>query len=256
MINSPRLLHLIVILLFFAIVSKDSPELHQMNVKTAFFKGNLNENISMEQPDVFVDRDDLYHVFRLLKALYGLEQAQSQWFAKINSFRCRLCLETSTSDPCFYINRTETSLVLITLYLDDWLLAGSDYRAATLMSRTLAERLEMENCGKAKHGLGLETTRNCNAQTRKVNRSSLAENFLRRFSGTYCFAWMQSNMYPNADTNRKWCFAWLLDEWNSLLESNRRLSVHIGVHETLHMLCSQVLVTVHGQTSQASLTRH
>jgi len=50
-----------------------------MDVKTAFFNGNLDKEVYMEQPDGYVDPTYPDKVFRLLQALYGLKQAPKMW---------------------------------------------------------------------------------------------------------------------------------------------------------------------------------
>ena len=53
-------------------------EIYQMDVKTAFLNGELNEEIYMEQPKGFIVLDQGRKVCRLVKSLYGLKQAPKQ----------------------------------------------------------------------------------------------------------------------------------------------------------------------------------
>lgn len=70
--------------MFLAIVAMLDLGLHQMDVKTAFLNGDLNEEIFMEQREGFVDPEHAEYVCKLLKALYGLKQANRRWNAKID----------------------------------------------------------------------------------------------------------------------------------------------------------------------------
>jgi hypothetical protein len=52
-------------------------KLHQMDVKTAFLNGEIEEEVYIEQPEGFVIHDEKSHVCKLKKALYGLKQSTS-----------------------------------------------------------------------------------------------------------------------------------------------------------------------------------
>jgi len=61
--------------LILAIVASLGLELHQMDVKTTFLNGKLNEEIFMEQPQGFIEKGQENEVCRLLKSIYGLKQS-------------------------------------------------------------------------------------------------------------------------------------------------------------------------------------
>jgi len=60
-------------------------EVEQMDVKTTFLHGDLEEGIYMEQPEGFLVKDKEDYVCRLKKSLYGLKQAPRQWYLKFDS---------------------------------------------------------------------------------------------------------------------------------------------------------------------------
>ena len=66
-----------------AIASLNNMEIHQMDVKTTFLNGELDEEIYMEQPEGFVVQGQENKVCKLVKSLYGLKQAPKQWHEKI-----------------------------------------------------------------------------------------------------------------------------------------------------------------------------
>ena len=59
-------------------------ELHQMDVKTTFLNGNLEENVYMAQPKGFVMEGNERLGCRLKKSIYGLKQASRQWYLKFD----------------------------------------------------------------------------------------------------------------------------------------------------------------------------
>ena len=71
---------------FLAMVSVFNLELDQLDVKTAFLHGNLEEEIYMKQPEEFVDSKKSDHVCLLKKSLYGLKQSPRQWYKRFDAF--------------------------------------------------------------------------------------------------------------------------------------------------------------------------
>ena len=54
-------------------------KIHQMDIKTAFLNGNLEEEIYMDHPEGFVEPGQESKVCKLTKSLYGLKQVPKQW---------------------------------------------------------------------------------------------------------------------------------------------------------------------------------
>ena len=67
-----------------ALVAHYDLELHQMDVKTAFLNGNIDETIYMVQPENFESNYSKQLVCRLKRSIYGLKQASRQWYRKFD----------------------------------------------------------------------------------------------------------------------------------------------------------------------------
>jgi hypothetical protein len=73
---------------------------HQMDVKTAFLNGELEEEIYMDQPDGFVSKGQEGMVCKLLKSLYGLKQALKQWHNKFDRTLTSASFVVNEADKC------------------------------------------------------------------------------------------------------------------------------------------------------------
>jgi hypothetical protein len=76
--------------------------LHQMEVKTTFLNGEIEEEVYIEKPYGFVIHEKESHVCRLKKALYGLNQEPRAWYARIYGYLMSLGFNKSVVDPNLY----------------------------------------------------------------------------------------------------------------------------------------------------------
>uniref|UniRef100_H3H8N2 Integrase catalytic domain-containing protein n=1 Tax=Phytophthora ramorum TaxID=164328 RepID=H3H8N2_PHYRM len=80
-----------------SLAAKYGLKLHQMDVKTAFLNGVLDEDIYMAQPDGYVDEDHPDHVCKLKRSLYGLKQSPRMWNQTIDDFMLKLGFKNVTA---------------------------------------------------------------------------------------------------------------------------------------------------------------
>ncbi|GJV38828.1 retrovirus-related pol polyprotein from transposon TNT 1-94 [Tanacetum coccineum] len=92
--------------LFIANAASQDMTIFQMDVKTAFLNGELNELVYVSQPKGFVDPDLPTHVYRLKKALYGLKQAPHAWYDKLSSFFMSTGFSKGIVDPTLFTRKT------------------------------------------------------------------------------------------------------------------------------------------------------
>ncbi|GKC68123.1 retrovirus-related pol polyprotein from transposon TNT 1-94 [Tanacetum coccineum] len=72
--------------IFIANAATKNMIIYQMDVKTAFLNGDLQEEVFVSQPEGFEDQENPTHVYRLKKALYGLKQAPRAWYDTLSKF--------------------------------------------------------------------------------------------------------------------------------------------------------------------------
>ena len=73
-------------------------KIHQMDVKTAFLNGVVEEEVYVEKPLGFETHDRETHVCKLKKFMYGLKQAPRTWYGRIDSFLSSLGFTLSSSE--------------------------------------------------------------------------------------------------------------------------------------------------------------
>ena len=59
-----------------------------------------------------------------MKALYGLKQSPRQWFKDIDSHLKQSNFKSLPNEPCLYYRQYQGTLNLISLYVDDLVIAG------------------------------------------------------------------------------------------------------------------------------------
>jgi hypothetical protein len=78
-------------------------KLHQMDVKSAFLNGPLQEEVYVEQPPGFEDSRFPNHVYNLHKALYRVEQAPRAWYECLKDFFLKNGFEIGKADSTLFI---------------------------------------------------------------------------------------------------------------------------------------------------------
>nr|GEW81258.1 retrovirus-related Pol polyprotein from transposon TNT 1-94 [Tanacetum cinerariifolium] len=85
----------------------------QMDVKTAFLNGELNEKVYVSQLEGFVDPDHPTHVYRLKKAQYGLKQAPQAWYDTLLRFLLNNKFSKGAADPTLFTWKTGKHIILV-----------------------------------------------------------------------------------------------------------------------------------------------
>jgi len=72
--------------LVLALTAKKGRSLFQLDVKSAFLYGELNEEVYVEQPSGYIVKEAENMVYNLRRALYGLKQAPRTWYSHIEAY--------------------------------------------------------------------------------------------------------------------------------------------------------------------------
>ena len=160
-----------------ALVAQLDLELVQMDVKTAFLHGDLEEEIYMNQPDGFKVAGKEKMVCKLEKSLYGLKQSPRQWYKRFDKFMIGQKYTRSKYDHCVYLRKLQDgSFIYLLLYVDDMLIASRSHTEIEKLKTQLNREFEMKDLGEAKKILGMEISRD-----RKLGRLCLSQKeYLRK----------------------------------------------------------------------------
>ncbi|CAL0331319.1 unnamed protein product [Lupinus luteus] len=132
---------------------------HQMDVKTAFLNGDLNEEIYMEQPEGFIIHGQENKVCKLDKSLYGLKQAPKQWHEKFNDLMISNEFKVNESDKCIYYKSENDIYTILCLYVDDLLIFGSNINVVNNVKSSLCNNFDMKDLGETDVIIGIKITR-------------------------------------------------------------------------------------------------
>ena len=130
-------------------------EIWQMDVKTAFLNGQLDETIYMVQPDGFVAKGQERKVCRLYRSIYGLKQASRSWNQKFDQAVKTFGFEQNVDEPCVYKRIQGKKVVFLVLYVDDILIIGNDVRTLSSVKRWLSQQFDMKDLGEVTYILGI-----------------------------------------------------------------------------------------------------
>ncbi|KAJ4736375.1 Transposon Ty1-NL2 Gag-Pol polyprotein [Rhynchospora pubera] len=162
-------------------VATENLHLEQLDVKTTFLHGDLEEEIYMVQPEGFEIRGKEGLVCKLKKSLYGLKQAPRQWYKKFDKFMCDHAFKRSGMDHCCYFRYFGTSFVILLLYVDDMLIARNSMKEINNLKQELAKEFEMKDLGPASQILGMRISRDRAAGTLILSQEKYINKVLERF---------------------------------------------------------------------------
>ena len=169
-----------------ALVAHFDLELHQMDVKTAFLNGDIDETIYMVQPENFVSGDAKQMVCKLKKSIYGLKQASRQWYYKFHQVVISFGFEMNLADDCIYHKFSGSKFIFLVLYVDDILLATNDIGLLHETKRFLSKKFEMKDLGVASFVLGIQIHRDRSRGILGLSQKSYIEKVLKRFGMQDC----------------------------------------------------------------------
>jgi len=154
--------------------------IYQLDVKSAFLYGELNEEVGVDQPCGYVQKGNEHKVYKLKKALYGLKQAPRAWYSRIEAYFMKEGFEKCDYEHTLFTKtRKEGNILIISLYIDDLIYTGNDELMISEFKNSMKHEFDMTDLGKMRYFLGLEVLQKSTGVF--INQKKYASEVLKRF---------------------------------------------------------------------------
>eukprot|EP00253_Pinus_taeda_P013917 PITA_13917 len=142
--------------MFLALSSFQNFKVFQMDVKSAFLNGDLEEEVYIEQPDGFILGNDPNLVCRLKKALYGLKQAPRAWYYRLDKYLHQQGFSKGSADSNLYFKVENDKLLILVVYVDDIIFDSNEEEMSQNFALIMQKEFEMSLLGELTYFLGLQ----------------------------------------------------------------------------------------------------
>ncbi|GJX89908.1 putative ribonuclease H-like domain-containing protein [Tanacetum coccineum] len=136
--------------LFLAFASYKGFLVYQMDIKSAFLYGTIDEEVYVHQPPGFVDPAHPN------KDLYGLHQAPRAWYETLSSFLLKNVFRRGTIDKTLFIKKNKSDIMLVQVYVDDIIFGSTKKSMCTEFEEVMHTRFQMSSMGELTFFLGLQ----------------------------------------------------------------------------------------------------
>jgi hypothetical protein len=154
-------------------------KLYQMDVKSAFLNGVLQEELYVEQPKGFQDPHHPHHVYKLKKALYGLKQAPRAWYERFTTYLLAKGFTRRQADRTLFIRNKGPHKLISQIYVDDIFFGATLDSLAHEFSEEMKQEFEMRMIGELNYFLGLQVKQT--AEGIFISHSKYAKDLVKQF---------------------------------------------------------------------------
>ncbi|GKC38537.1 retrotransposon protein, putative, ty1-copia subclass [Tanacetum coccineum] len=156
-------------------------EIWQMDVKTAFLNGFLEEEIYMEQPEGFIDPNHPSKVCKLQRSIYGLKQASRSWNKRFDEEIKKFGFHQNLDEPCVYQKASGSNVIFLILYVDDIILMGNHIPSLQEVKDYLGKCFSMKDLGEAAFILGIKIYRDRSRRLIGLSQNAYLDKILKRY---------------------------------------------------------------------------
>ncbi|GJX73815.1 putative ribonuclease H-like domain-containing protein [Tanacetum coccineum] len=129
---------------------------YQMDVKSAFLYGKIEEEVYVCQPPGFEDPDFPDRVYKVKKVQYGLHQAPKAWYETLSTYLLDNGFQRGKIDKTLFIKRHKGDILLVQVYVDDIIFGSTKKELCIAFEKLMHEKFQMSSMGELTFFLGLQ----------------------------------------------------------------------------------------------------
>ncbi|GJR49717.1 putative ribonuclease H-like domain-containing protein [Tanacetum coccineum] len=130
----------------------------EMDVKSAFLYGKIEEEVYICQPLGFEDPEFPDRVYKVEKTLYGLHQAPRAWYETLSTYLLDNGFQRGQIDKTLFIKRVKSDILLVQVYVDDIIFGSTKKELCTEFEKLMHKKFQMSSMGELTFFLGLQVT--------------------------------------------------------------------------------------------------
>ncbi|GJX74229.1 putative ribonuclease H-like domain-containing protein [Tanacetum coccineum] len=142
--------------LFLAYASYKDFVVYQMDVKSVFLYGKIEEEVYVCRPPGFEDPEFPDKVYMVEKALYGLHQAPKAWYETLSTYLLDNGFQIRTIDKTLFIKKVKSDILIVQVYVDDIIFGSTKKSLCTEFEKLMHKKFQMSSMGKLTFFLGLQ----------------------------------------------------------------------------------------------------
>ncbi|GKF35902.1 putative ribonuclease H-like domain-containing protein, partial [Tanacetum coccineum] len=142
--------------LFLAYASYMRFIVYQMDVKSAFLYGTIEEELYVCQPPGFEDPHFPNKVYKVEKALYGLHQALRAWYETLSTYLIENGFRRGSIDKTMFIKKDKGVILLVQVYVDDIIFGSTKKSLCDEFEGLMHKRFQMSSMRELTLFLGLQ----------------------------------------------------------------------------------------------------
>ncbi|KAE8707741.1 hypothetical protein F3Y22_tig00110377pilonHSYRG00343 [Hibiscus syriacus] len=170
--------------LIISLAAQNKWKIQQMDVKSFFLNGVLEEEVYIQQPSGNEVKGNEDKVLKLKKALYGLKQAPRAWNSRIDKYFQENGFNKCPYEHALYTKNKDEDILIVCLYVDDLIFTGSNPSMFNQFKDVMMKEFEMTDMGLMAYYLGIEVKQQNDGIF--ISQERYAKEILKKFKMENC----------------------------------------------------------------------